>query len=167
VRNFELNDLEAVHFVGACLALVLGPLVLWLRKGTRLHIRVGYAYVACMLVVNVPVFFTYELFGRFGMFHGFAVMSLVSLTYGIGSAMARWPKDGWLHLHLSGMYWSVMGLYFAGIAQLMTTFRWNLTQVLVGAVCMAVVSTVLFAKNRKRWTQAKPTGYSSSAATGT
>jgi uncharacterized membrane protein len=151
MRHFDLNDLEAVHLIAACMALVLGPLVLALPKGTRGHIRLGYLYTACMLVVNVPVFFTYEAFGRFGIFHVFAVVSLVTLTYGVGSAVAQWPRKGWLRLHTSGMYWSVMGLYFAGAAQIMVSYRLRPVTVIILAVAMAVIATVIYARYKQRW----------------
>ncbi|MDX2062693.1 MAG: hypothetical protein SFY70_06505 [Bacteroidia bacterium] len=149
----HLNPLEWVHFVAASLALVVGPLVLILRKGTRTHIRLGYLYTTAMLVVNVPVFFTYELFGRFGIFHGFAVVSLVTLAYGMGSALLRWPRTRWLRLHLSGMYWSVMGLYFAGIAQILSSTQASVPVIAVSALAMAATASYFFGRYLKRWQQ--------------
>lgn len=75
-----------IHATAAIAAMVLGAIVLLLRKGTPLHKALGRLYVGLMLVVATSALFINEirLVGPFSPIHLFVVV-----TYG-GLAVAIW-----------------------------------------------------------------------------
>lgn len=58
-----MDLLGLTHTATATAALLLGPAVFFRRKGDRTHRRVGYAYVASMVILNVTALAIYDLFG--------------------------------------------------------------------------------------------------------
>lgn len=109
-----------IHFIAAIVALVTGTAVLIIKKGTKNHKTTGYVYTGSMLVVNITAFMIYRLFGGFGIFHIAAFVSLLTVAAGMVPALFRKPKGSWLTLHVSFMYWSVMGLYAAFVSEILT-----------------------------------------------
>ncbi|WP_420388304.1 DUF2306 domain-containing protein [Roseivirga sp.] len=101
------------HLAMALLAMIIGPVVLWFPKGTRLHKRLGYFYVLSMFLLNASAFMIYSLQGRPSIFHLFALISLITLWAGIFPAMKKQKKKGWYKRHYYFMSWSVVGLYCA------------------------------------------------------
>lgn len=57
-----MDLLGLTHTATATAALLLGPAVFFRRKGDRTHRRVGYAYVASMVILNVTALAIYDLF---------------------------------------------------------------------------------------------------------
>ncbi len=108
-----------VHLIAAIIALIAGTLQLVMTKGTLLHKKIGLVYVAGMSVLLITAFMIYRLFGGFGIFHIFAIISAVTLLGGLMPVLLKKP-DNWLELHFSFMYWSVMGLYMAFAAEVLT-----------------------------------------------
>lgn len=93
-------------------ALGFGLVVLLTPKATHAHKRIGYAYVASMVVVNGTAFGSYVLYKTFGPFHFAAVWSSASLVAGMVPVLSKRPGNGaWLHYYF--MNWSVVGLYAA------------------------------------------------------
>ncbi|HEY0976180.1 MAG TPA: DUF2306 domain-containing protein [Flavobacteriales bacterium] len=143
------------HLTSALLAMVLGVWVLLRRKGDRFHIRLGYAYVSCMLVLNGTAFGLHRLMGFFGPFHVAALVSLATLLAGMRAVLRKPRRKDWLVQHLTYMYWSVIGLYAAFFSELMVrlplgaTFAWS-----VGAATAATIFLGFFLQGRltKRWT---------------
>ena len=121
MRQILQSPVSAVHLTAALLALVLGTYVWVQPKGTRWHRRLGYAYVACMVVLLTTAFGIYNLFGRFGIVHWGAVGASLSLTVGVGSAVLRWPKQAWRLGHYFGMGGSLTGLYTTFVVE--STYR--------------------------------------------
>ncbi|WP_266365477.1 DUF2306 domain-containing protein [Tellurirhabdus rosea] len=115
------TPVSGLHVTAALLAVFFGTTVVLLPKGTRRHRQLGYAYVASMLVVNGTAFGIYELFGHFGVVHWGAVMSLLTLTGGMGMAILKQPAKNWRFWHEALMGWSVTGLYAAGLVE--STYR--------------------------------------------
>jgi uncharacterized membrane protein len=109
-----------LHLLSALVAMVAGAVVLLNRKSGVLHKRMGYLYVAAMLVVNATAFFIYRVTGHFGVFHWFALGSLVSVAGGMVPALARRRISGWIYWHYYFMNWSVVGLYAAFWAETFT-----------------------------------------------
>ena len=146
-----------LHIGSALLAMVLGLWVLLRRKGDRLHVRLGYAYVASMLFVNGTAFGLYKLFGTFGPFHVAAIVSLLTLAAGMRVVLRKPRRKDWLVQHLTYMYWSVIGLYAAFFSELIVrlplgaTFAWS-----VGLATGGVIFLGFFLQGRltKRWTAA-------------
>lgn len=81
----------AVHLVCALSALVLGPLVLWSRKGTPAHRAGGYVWVLLMLGAALSAAFIRDHrlpnLGGFTLIHFFVPVTLVGLTQGVWHAM--------------------------------------------------------------------------------
>lgn len=111
------DNIGLTHLISGLFALVFGGGVLILKKGTTLHKRVGYLYVASMVVMIATSFGIYRLFGKFGLFHFFSLVAIFSLLAGMLPMLkkVRTPKD--LETHFIRMYWSVVGLYAAFAAE--------------------------------------------------
>jgi len=108
-----------IHFAASILALLSGTLVLYYTKGTLKHKIIGHTYAFSMLVVLVTSFMIYRLHGKFGVLHGFAVISSIALLGGMLPILFKWPKHYFTY-HFSFMYWSVIGLYCAFAAEVLT-----------------------------------------------
>ncbi|UOR07573.1 DUF2306 domain-containing protein [Hymenobacter aerilatus] len=141
-----------IHLLSALLAMLTGAMVLLNRKGGHTHKRLGYAYVACMLVLNATAFMIYHLFGTFGPFHALSIVSLTVLTGGI--LPMWWRVKNALHWHYYFMNWSVVGLYAAFWAETLTRTLpsqrfWPM--VLVATVLTATVGSLLIRRNAARF----------------
>jgi uncharacterized membrane protein len=112
-----MAPLGAFHLALAVIALAAGPLIFVLEKGTRLHIVIGRTYVVSMVGLNLTAFFIYRLFGGFGPFHVFALMSLASVLAGFAAAYFKRPPKEWLRHHYRAMSWSYVGLLAAAAAE--------------------------------------------------
>ncbi len=106
-----------IHLVSAIISLVIGPIIFFTTKGTRLHIMLGRTYVAAMLALNISALFIYKLFGGFGVFHILIPVSLIPLTYGTAAVFFKRPQAQWLSNHYRAMCWSYIGLVAAGVAE--------------------------------------------------
>ena len=118
-----------IHIIAALGALLSGAAVLLIRKGTRRHRQLGWAYVVSMLLLNVTALLIYRLFGRFGPFHVGAVFSLVTVVAGaaaaLGARRARTGRDPVarsraLERHYQWMTWSYVGLLAAAVSEIAT-----------------------------------------------
>ncbi len=107
-----------IHFVFSMAALITGTIVLFSSKGTSFHKKNGYVYTSSMAGVLITSFMLYNLYGRFGIFHFFALVSTVTLVGGMLPIFLRKPKS-YISLHLIFMYWSVFGLYGAFMAEVL------------------------------------------------
>ena len=99
------------HFITALLALLFGTFVLFNKKGTKQHRKMGYIYCINMVLLNLSGLGIYT-FGGFSIFHAFALISLITLALGMIPAIYR-KKDNWQISHFYFMSWSVVGLYAA------------------------------------------------------
>lgn len=113
------NLTGVVHLASAVLAMATGLWVLIRPKGTRAHRRTGYVYASSMAVLNLTAFLIYRLYGGFGIFHVFALLSIATLAAGMYPVLAR-KRPGYLLQHFNYMYWSVIGLYCAFMAETFT-----------------------------------------------
>lgn len=117
--NFITSQLGLVHFVASMLAVVLGTSVLAMTKGTPRHRLLGKLYTLSMLVVLTTAFMIYRLFGTWGIFHWTALISSFTLLAGLLPIYLKRPAGNYMSLHFSFMYWSVMGVYAALVAETM------------------------------------------------
>ena len=118
--NFEhiiTDNIGLLHLIVSVFAMVAGSLVLGLTKGTKTHKRIGYIYSSAMLLVLVTAFSMYNLFGVWGIFHWTAVVSSLTIGFGLIPIFTKRPKKNYISLHFSFMYWSVIGLYGAFMAE--------------------------------------------------
>jgi len=134
-----ISSLGAAHVAAALAALVLGALVLLMRKGTPLHRVIGMAYTVAMVVLCIAALLIYRSNGHFGPFHALALLSLATLARGIAAIMARPPR---LSRHYKSMTFSYLGLLSAGVTQLLLYLP--ALQTPVRGMVAAVVSTAVF-----------------------
>lgn len=102
-----------IHVIAAIAAFLLGALVLWRRKGTRLHKALGKVWVVLMLVVATSSLFIHEgrLFGPFSLIH---ILTLVTYI-GIGQALWAIKVQRDVVAHRAGMQGTYIGaLLLAG-----------------------------------------------------
>lgn len=143
----------ALHFAFTVIAMLTGTAVLFLKKATKLHIRIGYVYVFSMLGVNLTAFLMYRLFGGFGIFHAAAVLSLFSIPGGMLPLLIKTKNKKRFYFHFMFMYWSVMGLYAAFVAEALTripeTPFFHMVGFATGGVML--VGGVAFGIKKKKW----------------
>lgn len=108
------------HTLTAVLSLIFGTAVLLNRKGTLKHKRMGRVYGVSMLLMILSSFAIYN-FGGFSLFHGFALVSFVTLLAGMIPVLRKKRSD-WYSQHYYSMSWSVVGLYCAFWAELGVRF---------------------------------------------
>ncbi len=155
------GSIGIIHFVAAILALLTGTMVLASRKGTAKHRKLGYSYSVTMGIVLATSFLLYNLHGRFGILHWFAVVSSVTLLAGMIPMFLKRPKQ-YLKLHLAFMYWSVIGLYCAFFAEILTriphlfeldedVFVVFYSMVGLATGLVGGIGSIYFRKYKKRW----------------
>lgn len=129
------------HVIASVMGLITSTIVLVAAKGTQFHRKTGYVFVVTMLIINISALMIYRLTGKFNFLHIFAIVSLVSLIRGMLPAMRR-NSTNWLQTHITGMTAAALGVWAAGIAELITrVLRHHLTPTLtiVFAVGIGVV----------------------------
>jgi len=128
-----------VHLALAIFAMATGAIVVGMKKGTVTHRLVGFVYAMSMFGLNGTAFLLYRLFGGFGPFHVAALMSLVTIVFGIVHVLLRKPKGKWIEAHAYWMSWSYVGLLAAAASEILTrvpesSFWW----MVVGATLLVV-----------------------------
>ncbi len=146
------SALSWVHIGSSILALMTGLAVLLRTKGTRTHRRIGYAYVASMITLNLTSLFIFSLTGRFSPFHVMAILSLAIVIAGFVPVFLRRPAGGWLELHLHFIAWSYIGLLAAAASEAAVRiprapFWWA---VIASAAVIIMAGAILLAHNRPR-----------------
>lgn len=141
------------HIGTAVSALIIGLGVVLVRKGTRLHKQLGYAYFFNMLGLNISALFIYRLTGHFGPFHGAALASLLTLIAGFVPAYLHFPRGRWLDLHYEFMNWSYVGLIAAGVSEAATRLPSTPFWAAVAASMLGVflIGGMLIARGRAKY----------------
>lgn len=111
------NTIGFIHFIFALLAVLLGTLMLASRKGSKNHKRIGYSYVVVMVIVNATALMIFELYKKWGIFHWSALISLITVAGGFIPMIFK--RGNYVALHFSFMFWSVIGLYSAFVAEIL------------------------------------------------
>ena len=158
--NLVSNQIGLIHLIVSIFALVFGTWVLAVRKGTQTHRKVGYLYTISMVLLIATALMIYRLFGTFGVFHVAAVVSAITLAGGMIPVFLRRPRNSWLGLHFSFMYWSVFGLYAAFVAETATRLpvraifdspKMFFITVAVATFATMMVGQIIFFKKKKKW----------------
>lgn len=102
-----------LHVAAAVVAMLLGPLALYLRQGTKLHKYAGYIWVSAMTLLALSSFgiHSFAVIGPFSPLHGLALFTLWSLYEGVRRARA-----GEIAIHrrvFRNLYW--FGVMVAGL----------------------------------------------------
>jgi hypothetical protein len=153
LSNLTFDWIGDVHLWASVLSLITGTSVFILRKGTKRHKQIGYIYSAAMVVVLATAFGIYRLWGTFGIFHGLAILGSATLLSGMIPVLTKKPANNYLDLHMSFMYWSVIGLYAAFISEIFARFpeKMNLMTYLGSLGIFFIISNIIFFKLLKRW----------------
>jgi uncharacterized membrane protein len=125
LNNIVHSGIGLFHTITAIMAMVLGLVVVFRKKGTLSHKRLGYAYVIAMILLNGTAFFIVN-FGGFSIFHAFAIISLLTVLAGVIPAIRK--SKNWYVKHYYFMSWSVVGLYCAFWSEVGTRFVGNMKQ---------------------------------------
>ncbi len=156
------GQIGLLHFITSIIALATGTYVLAVAKGSKKHKQIGYVYAVSMLVLLATSFMLYNLHGKFGILHWFSVISSLTLIGGMLPMWLKRPKSTYLHYHFSFMYWSVIGLYSALMAEILTRLpplfgvsdnQMPVFYTLVGLAAAIVggLGSVYFRKYKSRW----------------
>lgn len=160
--NIVTGATGLIHLISSIIALITGVLVLTTTKGTKAHKQIGYIYVISMIILNITAFMIYRLFGKFGIFHWFAILSFLTLLLGIYPVLVK-NFENYLLVHFNYMYWSVVGLYCAFCAEILTRIPFiyelpnkrQLFGILTGVSIFIVmtIATIIFVKMKPKWTK--------------
>ena len=160
--NIVTGATGLIHLISSIIALITGVFVLTTAKGTKAHKQIGYIYVISMIILNITAFMIYRLFGKFGIFHWFAILSFLTLLLGIYPVLVK-NFINYLLVHFNYMYWSVVGLYCAFCAEILTRIpfiydlpnKGQLFGILTGVSIFIVmtIATIIFVKMKPKWTK--------------
>lgn len=153
MNSLYASNTGLIHLITAVFSLIAGTLVLYLPKGAKLHKQMGYAYSVCMLIMLITAFMIYRLFNGFGVFHIAAIASSFQLLVGLYVPLFMRKNKMWPYYHFRYMYWSVIGLYAAFVAETMVRIPQTPFFGMVGvAVTVVVIGGVIgFSKKQKEW----------------
>jgi len=153
MENLVGNEIGLIHLISSCLALLFGTYILISKKGTKQHVKIGYLYVISMGILILTAFMIYRLFNGWGIFHYTSLLSLVTIALGMIPIWIKKPVNKWKYLHFSFMYWSVIGLYAAFAAEILTripkTPFFGMVGIATGVIML--VGGVLFGINKAKW----------------
>ncbi|WOC40115.1 DUF2306 domain-containing protein [Polaribacter sp. HL-MS24] len=160
MENIVSGNIGLIHLLVSIVAMITGIVVLISKKGTKRHKQIGYIYVTSMLLVNFTAFMIYRLFGGFGIFHFFAIVSFLTLLAGMYPMLRRKGRN-YIFRHFNYMYWSVVGLYCAFCAEVLTRIpfylsiktSWKLfsTLTVLSIFIVMVIAIVIFKKYKIKW----------------
>ena len=153
MENLVGDTIGLIHLISSCSALLFGTLVLMLKKGTKLHVKMGYIYLISMGVLILTALMIYRLFNSWGIFHYATLFSLLTILLGMTPIWTKKPTNTWKFWHFSFMYWSVIGLYSAFGAEILTRIPRAPFFGMVGlaTVLILLIGGILFRKNKTKW----------------
>ncbi len=153
MNNFYHDGLGLLHLIASALAMIFGLLVIVKKKGTKQHVRLGYLYFCSMVILLSTSFLIYRLFNKFGLFHYMSVLTVVVMALGMFPIWFRWPNKNWKMMHYNFMYWSVVALYEALAAELLTRIPNTPFLGTIGAAIGLVMAIgfVIFFKYKSQW----------------
>ncbi|MFZ6666229.1 DUF2306 domain-containing protein [Peijinzhouia sedimentorum] len=142
-----------IHLIASLLALITGFMVLVMKKGTKSHVKVGYIYVLSMALLIATSFMIYRLFNGWGIFHYTSIISLITIALGMIPIWTKKPVNSWKYLHFSFMYWSVVGLYAAFAAEILTRIPETPFFGMVGIATAVImlIGGIYFGMNKAKW----------------
>jgi uncharacterized membrane protein len=155
---FEADLQIQIHAFSAMAAVVLGALVLWRRKGTRLHKVLGRAWVALMLVTATSALFIHEMrmVGPLSPIHLFSLFTYAGVAEGLYAIIVK--RDVRRHAaQMQGLY--AGALILAGAFTFLPGRRMHTVlfgpdagwaQSLMIIVPMLVVAALIMARLRRR-----------------
>lgn len=164
MENIVSGTTGMIHLFVSIIALITGLSVLVMTKGTKRHKLIGYIYAISMILLNLTAFMIYKLFGKFGIFHWCAIASCLTLFAGLYPVLTKKSKN-YLLKHFNFMYWSVIGLYAALMAEvfarlpkiIVTDTREPMTVLYkcagIGTGVAMVIGLLFYIKYKPKWTK--------------
>lgn len=142
-----------IHLLSSIVALVTGTLVLMMKKGTIRHKQIGYVYVISMGILILTAFMIYRLFNGWGIFHYTTIAIFLTISLGMIPIWTKKPAKKWKYMHFSFMYWSVIGLYSAFVAEVLTRIPKTPFFGMIGIsfVIIILVAAVFFSIKKSKW----------------
>ncbi|MFD2517707.1 DUF2306 domain-containing protein [Salinimicrobium flavum] len=142
-----------IHLLSSIVALVTGTLVLMMKKGTIRHKQIGYVYVISMGILILTAFMIYRLFNGWGIFHYTTIVIFLTISLGMIPIWTKKPAKKWKYMHFSFMYWSVIGLYSAFVAEVLTRIPKTPFFGMIGIsfVIIILVAAVFFSIKKSKW----------------
>jgi uncharacterized membrane protein len=139
--------------MSAISALIAGTLVLSMKKGSKRHKQIGYGYVISMTVLLGTSFMIYRLFNGWGVFHFASTFSLIVLLLGMIPIWTKKPANSWKYRHFNFMYWSVIGLYAAFAAEVLTRIPESPFFGMVGIATgiITILGAIFLRINQAKW----------------
>jgi len=105
------------HFVCSVVGMLSGMFVLLKVKGTAIHRKTGYVFVAALIGVNLSALFIYDFNdGSISVFHFLIPISLFFLGFGIFPMIGK-RRPSAINRHIIGMNGAVIGLWAAGATE--------------------------------------------------
>lgn len=155
MENFVGDIYGLIHLISSIFALLAGTLVLILKKGTLRHKQIGYVYVISMGILIMTAFMIYRLFDGWGIFHYTTVAILLTINFGMIPVWTKKPTKKWKFMHFSFMYWSVIGLYSAFVAEIITripeTPFFGMVGIAFGIIML--IGAAFFKVNKSKWSR--------------
>ncbi len=153
MENLVGNEIGLIHLISSCFALLFGTFILILKKGTKQHVKIGYLYLISMGILILTAFMIYRLFKGWAIFHYLALLSLLTIALGMVPIWTKKPVNKWKYLHFSFMYWSVIGLYAAFAAEILTrvpeTPFFGMVGIATGGIML--LGGIFFGINKVKW----------------
>lgn len=126
----EISLIGWLHAVAALIALPVGAWLLAAPKGLPRHRALGWLYVGAMVVLNLGAFFVYKFDiipgrppqvgpGLFGLFHWFAVATLIAVALAVFAATRQRNSAFWAHVHAQALLFSYYQLLGGLVNQIM------------------------------------------------
>jgi len=153
MNSLVADKVGLVHLIASIFALLFGTLVLLLKKGTRRHKKIGYAYLTSMTILLVTFFMIYRLFSGFGIFHYSAVVSSLTIGFGMIPILTKRPKNTYVYLHFAFMYWSVIGLYCAFVSEIFTRIPETpfYKTMALSTFSVVLIAAIFFGIKQQKW----------------
>lgn len=106
-----------------------------------------------MIILLISSFTIYRLFDGWGIFHYASLVSSIYIVIGILLPIFLRHTRYWGRLHLTAMFWSVIGLWSAFIAEMGVRILDRSFMLIVGIVLgiFIFVGVLLFALKKKSW----------------
>lgn len=115
--DMSLSTLGMVHTVGASVGLATGAFQLLRPRQDALHRRVGYCFVAAMVLANVSVLAIYKFTGGFNLFHGLALYNLLGVALALRPMLQKPRPYQWRRMHYMWIAWAYTGLCAAATTE--------------------------------------------------
>ena len=143
-----------IHTVLASVGILVGAEQVLRRRRDVLHRRLGYLYVASMLIADVSILTVYRFNGHVNAFHAGAIMNVVCIAMALQPMLSRPRPRQWRIKHYLWMCWSYVGLLAAALTELIIRTQpldskgATIIVTMVASTSVAVMGAVLIQQNR-------------------